>query len=75
VTVAPPRDDNAVTTEEHLMQLAHLKRDATTLDGLDRYSRSLYRAAATWAPEAPPGITILVIDAIIDGLAHDHDAA
>lgn len=57
------------------MQLAHMKRQATTLDALDTYSRSLYRAAATWAPEAPPGITILVIDAIIDGLARDQTAA
>lgn len=54
-----------------LQHLIRLKRASTTFDGLDRYVHDLYTAAHAWAPDAPPGIAILILDGLIDTAARD----
>lgn len=60
-----------MSTVDDLMHLATLKRQATSLPGLQAYRDALYASAALWAPEAPSGVSILVLDGIIDAVAHE----
>lgn len=56
---------------DRLQQLVTLKRAATNIDALDRYVAAAYCCAALWAPGAPAGVTVLVLDGIVDAAAHD----